>query len=264
MPECARIDALVTPFVDGALSAADEQAVARHIERCPPCRAKVSAERSVRALLHARCADLDSVAAPPRLKARCAALCSRKPGSVVPFPDNGAAAGASRAARWRARLTPVAAAAALILAVGSVLYLATDRSSRVLAAELATDHEKCFALNRLVGTQHTSEAVRIQMASTFDWHVRMPDTSSRRDVSLVGSRPCLYGKGKVAHIMFTHNGQPVSLFMLPNDARPDAELDVLGHRCRIWSEGERTFVLVARASDSSLDDMAAFVRSTIK
>ncbi len=102
------------------------------------------------------------------------------------------------------------------------------------------------------------------MAAGFGWNLRLPDTSSHEDVALVGSRPCLYGEGKVAHIMYTHNGKPVSLFMLPREARADQLVEVFGHRCRIWSEGDRTFVLVARESVSEMDQMAALVRTTVR
>jgi hypothetical protein len=102
------------------------------------------------------------------------------------------------------------------------------------------------------------------MAAGFDWHVQLPDTSDHTDVSLVGSRPCLSGEGKVAHIMYRHNGEPVSLFMLPGEARPDQIVEVFGHQCRIWSEGDRTFVLVARESSAEMDRMVALVRTTVR
>ena len=48
--------------------------------------------------------------------------------------------------------------------------------------------------------------------------------------------------------MYTYNGQPVSLFMLPRETRASELVQVFGHQARIWSEGDRTFVLVARES----------------
>lgn len=260
MPDCSRIDALVTPFVDGELAAGDEQAVSSHIAACPPCRAKVAAERAVRALVRARRSDLPHTSAPPALKARCAMMCR------AAARDNAASAGFSvPRVSWRTRLAPFALAAALVLVVGGAfLYQATRSSARVLAAELALDHEKCFRLNRLLGTQHTSDAVEAAMASGFGWHVRLPDTTGHDDVSLVGSRPCLSGEGKVAHIMYRHNGQPVSLFMLPGERRDEQIVQVFGHQCRIWSEGDRTFVLVASEPPDELERMAALVRTTIK
>lgn len=260
MPDCSRIEALVTPFVDGELPAGDDQVVSNHLAACPPCRAKVIAERAVRQLLKARRTDLAQTA-PPALKARCAMLRSAAgPRTAPPTPT-----GARQPASWHARLAPFALVATLVLVVGGAfLYQATRSSARVLAAELALDHEKCFRLNRVLGTRHSADAVQAAMASGFDWNVELPDTADRADVTLVGSRPCLSGEGKVAHIMYEHNGQPVSLFMVPGETRPDQLVEVFGHQCRIWSAGDRTFVLVARESPAELDEMAALVRTTIK
>ena len=50
MPECSRIETLLTPFVDGELPGDEQQEMTRHLQACAPCRAKVAAERSVRSL----------------------------------------------------------------------------------------------------------------------------------------------------------------------------------------------------------------------
>ena len=100
------------------------------------------------------------------------------------------------------------------------------------------------------------------MNSWFDWDVELPDVG-HEDVTLEGSRPCLSGEGKVAHIMYRHHGQPVSLFMLPRDARTDEVVEVFGHKARIWSSGARTFVLVAQEPDPELERMVSLVRTTV-
>ncbi len=268
MPECSRIDPLVTPFVDGDLPHGDEVVVAQHLTACPPCRAKVAAERAIRSLLQARRADLTAAHAPDDLKRRCSGLASSSSRTVVPFPaarETPRVPLLAAARTWRAKLAPYAVAATLILAVGTAfLYQATRSSSRVLAAELALDHEKCFRLNHLLSTANTPSAVQASMHSWFDWDVHLPDTSDHEDVSLVGSRPCLYGEGKVAHIMYMHRGQPVSLFMLPRETREEQVVSVFGHHARIWAEGDRTFVLVARESAQELDRMVSLVRTTIR
>jgi anti-sigma factor (TIGR02949 family) len=265
MPDCSWIDPLVTPFVDGELPEGQQETLTAHITACPKCRTRVAAERAVRTLMRSRRAELDMRTAPPSLKSRCAAL-RQQASRPAPFESFPATSGRRTAARtWRSRFAPLALAATLLLAVaGAFVYLATRSSSRVLAAELAMDHEKCFRLNTLLGTQHSPDEVRTEMASLFDWSVRLPDMAGHQDITLVGSRPCLYGEGKVAHIMYRHNGQPVSLFMLPRETRRNEIVDVLGHRACIWSEGDRTFVLVARESESELEQMAAVVKTTIK
>lgn len=262
MPECSHIDALVTPFVDDALPEGERQAVSQHITVCAACRAKVAVERSICSLMQTRRAALTPPAS-AELKSRCAALRSRQ-SPVLTFRANRADRVVVMSA-WRARIAPYALAASLFLAVtGAFVYQATRSSSRVLAAELALDHEKCFRLNALFGTQHSPESVETAMADGFDWHMRLPDISDEHDVSLVGSRPCLYGEGKTAHIMYRHNGQPVSLFMLPRESRADELVEILGHQARIWSAGDRTFVLVANESAREMERMTALVRTTLR
>ena len=264
MPDCSRIDTLVTPFVDGELPESEQQAISSHIAACPPCRAKVASERCIRSLMRQRRDDL-SACAPPALKARCARLAaSRAADSLTSVLPMSARSTPRISTWWRARLMPVGVAAALVLIVGTLVYQATANSTQLLAAELTADHEKCFRLNKLLGTHDTVDGVEHEMASGFDWQMHMPDVSTHRDVSVVGSRPCLYGQGTAAHIMFMQNGEPVSLFMLKRRPQSEQVVTVFGHQCRIWSEGNRTFVLVARASAVPLEQMATFVRTTVR
>jgi anti-sigma factor (TIGR02949 family) len=262
MSDCSHLDSRITPFVDGELPPDEQQALTGHVAACPACRAAVAAERAVRTLIASRRAELTAPTAPSGLKARCSAVMSAGPAPVLPMSP---ARPAARASRWRDRVMPLAMAATLVLMVGGAfLYTATRASTRVLAAELAMDHEKCLRLNRLLGTNDSPAAVEASMASIFDWSMRLPDTAAHEDVSLVGSRPCLYGEGKVAHIMFTYDGQLVSLFMLPRESRRDQVVAIFGHEARIWSDDERTFVLVSRESTQGMDRMAALVRTTIR
>jgi anti-sigma factor RsiW len=256
MSKCSHIDSLVTPYVDGALPAPDREAVERHVGACPPCRARLAAERAVRGALSATRSSICSERAPAALRARCAQL--GQAGQVGRVGQEG------QAGSWRSRLAPLALAASLVLVVGAAfLYQLTAGSTRVMAAELAADHVKCFALNRVLGTHQSAEIVESSMASGFDWRMTMPD-SERAGLELVGSRPCLYGEGKVAHIMFLHNGTPVSLFMLPRTTRGDELVRVLGHEADVWSAGDRTFVLVARETEAEVARMAAFIQSSVR
>jgi anti-sigma factor RsiW len=168
-------------------------------------------------------------------------------------------------AAWRERLAPLALAASLTVIVGGAfLYQATRSSARLLAAELTADHVKCFRLNALLNTHDSPAAVEADMASAFGWNMHLPSSADRGALRLVGSRPCLYGEGKIAHIMYEHNGHPVSLFMLPRETRQEQLVEIFGHQCRIWSEGDRTFVLVASDSARDVEEMVAVVRKTVR
>ncbi len=260
MPNCHQIDPLVTPFVDGELPDADRLAIEAHLRVCPPCHSRVVAEREVHALIRARVPALNRAEAPDTLHAKCWEHARLKPGAA-----DTAARAATPSIGVPTRLAPYALAASLVLVVGGAfVYQATDMSARVLAAELTADHLRCFAMNRALGTQQAPATVESSMASGFDWRMHLPDEPARAGLELVGSRPCLYGEGKIAHIMYRHEGRPVSLFMLPNSARTEELVEVLGHEAAIWCVGNRTFVLVAREPRRDVERMVSFVQASMR
>jgi anti-sigma factor RsiW len=284
MPNCHVIDPLVTPFVDGELAEGERRLVEDHLRACPPCHSRVAAERAVHQLIRARVTVL-CAAAPQPLRARCQQLAARAAAAAVEAdratdaasaqPGGAArprvaprassfAPGSSVPSSWLGRLTPYALAASLVLVVGGAfVYQATDSSAHVLAAELTADHMKCFAMNAALGTQQLPAAVETSMQLSFDWRMHLPETPERAGLELVGSRPCLYGEGKVAHIMYRHEGRPVSLFMLPNSSRAAQLVKVFGHEAAIWCAGNRTFVLLAKEPRPEVERMASFVQASM-
>jgi len=256
---CKTLDPLVTPYVDGELDAANRAEVDAHLRVCPPCHSRVAAERNVKELLQTRKAVFQQQGAPPALRAKCAGIAG-----TAGFKARTAARPA-QSSTWRTRLTPYALAASLVVIVGGAfLYELTDRSVRVLAAELTADHVKCFGLNRLLGTHEAASVVEGSIGSSFAWPLHLPEGPERAGLELVGARPCLYGEGRIAHIMYRHNGHPVSVFMLPKTSRAEALVDVMGHEAAVWSIGDRTFVLIAREPRGEVERMASFVHAGLR
>ena len=112
--------------------------------------------------------------------------------------------------------------------------------------------------------QINNAALISRLAAGFDWAMRLPAGAEREGLELVGSRPCLYGEGKIAHIMYRHNGEPLSLFMLPRTERPEQLVETLGHECAIWSSQDRTFVLVSRESRADVEKLAQYVHASMR
>ena len=257
---CDRIDPLVTPFVDGELPAPDRRAVEEHLRACPPCHSRVVAEREVHELIRARVPVLNKADAPDALHAKCWQIARG-----TPQPADAAARAALAPAPLATRLAPYALAASLVLVVGGAfVYQATDKSARVMAAELTADHVKCFAMNGVFRRHEGVAAVESSMVSSFGWSAHLPDNPAGAGMELVGSRQCLYGEGEIAHIMYRHDGHPVSLFMLPKTARTDGLVEVLGHEAKIWCVGNRTFVLVSREPRPEVERMASFVQASLR
>ena len=285
MLNCQSIDQLVTPFIDGELPDADRLAVAAHLSHCPPCHSRVIAEQAVHELIHTQRSAF-TTCAPEALRRRCAQLAGLQ-ASEAALPDAPASSAVAPTSTrrtvpsppfessrsfaqnlahrsWATRLAPFALAASLVVVVGGAfLYQATESSARLLAAELTADHLKCFAMNGALGTHQMPAAVESSMASAFNWRMHLPEEPARAGLELVGSRPCLYAEGKIAHIMYRHQGHPVSLFMLPKSARAQQLVKVLGHEAAIWCVGSRTFVLIAREPRDDVERMASFVQASL-
>jgi anti-sigma factor RsiW len=271
MRNCTFIDPLVTPYVDGELSATERTFVDDHLNECPPCCARVAAEGAVRDLVRARKAGLTTERASESLRSQCRDLAAqnvaRSPLSGVPAssPPPVRAARAGWRIPWRAGWAPLALTASLVLVVaGAFLYQATHHSARLLAAELAADHMKCFAANTLLGTHHAPAVVERSMMSAFGWQLHLPEQFDASGLELVGSRRCLYAEGKVAHLMYRDHGRPVSIFMLPKRVRAEELVEALGHEAAIWSSGDRTFVLVTRGSRAEVQRMASLVKAALQ
>jgi anti-sigma factor RsiW len=266
MSHCTSIDPLVTPYVDGELPAPQRAFVEDHLHRCAPCCARVASEAAVRDLVRARIPDLTAERASASLRVQCRNLThDAAAGPLVPPPPPARAARTGWWAPSRIGTVPLAVAAGLALLVaGAVLSVATHYSSRVLAAELAADHVKCFAANALLGTHHAPAAVERSMRSAFGWQLHLPEQSDASGLELVGARRCLYGEGKLAHLMYRVRGRPVSIFMLPTRVRPDELVEVFGHEAAIWSSGDRTFVLITRAPRAEARRMASVAKAALQ
>jgi anti-sigma factor RsiW len=254
MPNCQQIDSFVTPYVDGDVNQADRDIVERHLRDCPECSSRIRSEQAVHDLLRDRRAVLEAACAPPKLRVRCSSL----------GHSNEPVAG--WITTWRPRIVPALLAASLVVIVGGAfLYELTERSARVMAIELTADHVKCFRLiNNVLGPNHEPGAVESSMASRFAWQVRLPEHPEQAGLELIGARPCLYAEGLAAHIMYRHNGEPVSVFMLPKKTRSEEQIEVLGHQAAIWSADNRTFVLIAREPRAEVERMTAFVHNALR
>jgi anti-sigma factor RsiW len=267
MRNCHTLEPYVTPYVDGELPDEDRRAIDAHLRACAPCQSRVAAERAVHDLIRTKQSDLNAERAPDSLRAACRSLAAR---AIAPAAASAPRADAAQGFRTvpparRARVAPYALAASLVVVVGGAfVYQATDQSARVLAAQLTADHLKCFAMNSALGTHQGASAVESSLISSFGWNAHLPENAGRAGLELVGARPCLYGEGRVAHIMYRHEGRPVSLFMLPNTARTQELVNVLGHEAAIWCVGSRTFVLIAREPKPQVEQLASFVRAELR
>lgn len=247
---CADVTSRLAAYVDGD-GGAQHAEIASHLDACPACRVAAQAQAAARAVLKARAPQL-SATAPPGLRTRIAATLSE---------------GTPRRLTWPGRLSAVAPAVIVVIALGGVvLPFATVQSATLLAAQLALDHLKCFAIGGDAGGARIGKAdAEATLRRDYGIAASVPDSAPDGRLELLGVRRCLYGDGLAAHLLYRAAGEPVSLFILPGVARPPAELHVLGHHEIAWTQGDRTFMLVAHAgSAAALARVAPHIRNEAK
>jgi anti-sigma factor RsiW len=236
MDDCKRVAERVTPYVDGALPPGERQEVEQHLGHCPPCARGAEEEQGARAVLRERAVRLKEAPLPPGLRSRCEAL-AREHSRV------------RTVAVWR-MLVPATAIAVMLIITGVLIFsLATRRSDTLLAAQLTADHVKCFEMF-VPSTSTDASAVEEELESKYGWDMHVPPSSREAGLTLVGGRRCLYADGSMPHVMYEAAGQPVSLFRLEGVTRPPADVNALGHHCRIWTRGGHTYVLVLPDKES--------------
>ena len=245
---CREVEEKLASYVDGAANG-NAAAIAAHLATCDACRQLAHAQSVARTVLKARAPQLSPIA-PPGLRTRIIANTANQPQEPI--------------LAWTGRLTAFAAAAMFVLTLGAVLLpVATLRSTTLLAAQLALDHLKCFTIEGDAdGAPIAKQQAEATLKQDFDLIVKVPASLAAEKLELMAVRRCLYGDGRAAHLMYRLDGEPVSLFIVPGMSRPAAELSLFGHEQVVWTQGDRTYMLVARGgAGDGLARVASYLRN---
>ena len=253
MSKCRDLDALFAPYADGDAADGDRASVEAHLERCPPCRDRVAIQRSVRDVIVARRSTLRPGAS-EQLRARCVghARASTQPASAVRRII---------LQKW----VPLSLAATLVLALAGAFFYGLNDNVEALAVQATLDHMTCFQLAPERLAHADASAAAHDWAEKQGWAIEIPASSSSSDLELLGVRRCTMSSGGVAHVLYKWHGQPLSVFVVPHSFRALREqrelAEKFGHEAVVWSGGDRTYVLLARAQPSELTPVVRYVRA---
>jgi anti-sigma factor RsiW len=248
--------------VDNLLGPDERARVDRHLRSCGACRAIAAVESGGRTVLRHQASRVLAEPLPPGLRTRCEALARERVRLGATRAMRGATTGTGLAglmSTWPRSLVPTIFSVLLLVFTASALFsLATRRSDAVLAAQLTADHSKCFKLFS-AGESSVVDARQVErmLAEQYGWGIHVPPSSAAAGLRLIGARRCLYADGLIPHVMYRANGQDVSLYVLNGVTRKATDLVTFGHRSRIWTRDNTTFVLVAPA-----DETGAFAAAT--
>ncbi len=235
---CRDVAALIDAYVDGELGAVEIPPVARHLEGCASCRRQFEDRQALGALLR----RLPYYDAPPRLHTAIAR-------SQQTF-----------SARRRAR-TWLAAAAAIVLAVGAVEGVDGVRRARAtsaVAAAVIGRHVEALGAAPLIqvasSDQHT---VKPWFQGKLDFSPPVPDLTAA-GFELVGGRVDRVAGRTAAVLVYRRRLHVIHVFVWPardNTRAADART-IRGFHERHWTAGDLSVWAVSDVND---DDLTAFV-----
>ncbi len=260
MSECRRTAGRLAAYTDASLPPAERDEVERHLDACPPCRDEASQQSGAHAILRARADRLRAEMLPPGLRSRCEAL-AREHAALPPARSWATPRLRAFGASARQGLVPVTLAAILLVFTGAaIVSLATQRSDALFAAQLTADHTRCFRQHVGAAAPGLDAAqVEARLARDYGWRLHVPASLPNNELRLVHARRCLYAEGRIPHVLYRAHGEDLSLFVIEGVARPPADVTAFGHRSRIWTRGDTTFVLVSSTSAGNLDAAARYL-----
>ena len=257
MNECRDLEEVLSAYVDDEAGEGDCARIRAHIEACGCCRARFASERQAREVVRAR-RDVLRTCAPHALKARCAAH------AVHAAPPARTAATAVPRGTFVRRWAPLSLAATVLLAVASVFGLGLNDKVQALAFQTTIDHVTCSRFKgAMQEVDNVAEAERWQ--SRFGWAIAVPASSEASDLKLEAVRRCLLTDGTVAHMLYSWQGAPLSVYVLPKRTLTDAAEVArrFQHNAVMWSSNDRTYIVVTpRPRDPAFERVVSYVRAS--
>ena len=261
--ECHQCEPILASYVDGVAPAGDRERIEKHIEACACCRDWLARERVAHEALRARRSGLRTCAS-EHLKARCAAHAARKaaPAAAPVTRFSPAARRPSLIRRW----APMSLAAALVLAVAALFGLRLSSPAQALALQTTVDHAKCSRFHLPEGAADPVTTAQ-QWQARFGWPLRLPtsvsDPSAPAGPTLRTVRRCAVTDGRVEHLIYSYQGEPLSVYVLPKRTLVDEAQFVrrFQHETVMWSQGDRTYIIVTSGPRENLTSMIAYVKT---
>jgi anti-sigma factor RsiW len=236
---CAFIERDLDAYVDRELDAKAAALVRDHLGACESCRSRV-AEREALGLL---VRSTSYYTAPPRLRVRVAALTRRR-------------VSLHRLSTW-------AAAAALLVAVGSGLLLVRSATIRGDATieEAVDSHVRSLMPGHLFDVQSTDQhTVKPWFLGRLDFAPPVVDLAAA-GFPLVGGRLDYLNGRPAAALVYQRRQHTINAFITADVTTPDqptVERSVRGFHVRQWTRGGMAFWAVSDVNDAELTE---FVRA---
>ena len=108
-------------------------------------------------------------------------------------------------------------AATLLLAVAGVFFYGLRGGGEALAAQLVSDHVKCFEFAPAPTLLPDAQALAREWLTTRGWNLKVPAGQSSEQLQLLGVRRCISIDGTTAHVMYKWRGEPLSVYVVNHE-----------------------------------------------
>jgi anti-sigma factor RsiW len=211
---CAEVELLAEPYLDGEFEEAERAAVEAHLASCDACRSRVAATQSIRSALRAKLKEAlapgtPAGTAPESLRRRIAEALDRE------TADREAAA--RPAPWWRRAVSPLPVAAAAACVAGALVVLAGHRSADPLVEEAVRKHARDLPLE-LNAASLGPEAISSLLASKLEFNPR-PPAFDAPGLRLVGARFAQLREWPAAYMRYETPRGHVGLFIVDDPGR---------------------------------------------
>lgn len=243
---CAEARDLVHLYIDQELDLVRVAEVDRHLQSCAACRERYERQQALRSSLRK---GAGYHRAPPELREHLQVALRGQ-------ADDAARPRAHRPTRWN---TGLAIAAAVVLSVSVVIYLAMPAPPDRLADNIVSSHIRSLMVNHLSDVassdQHT---VKPWFNGKLDYSPPVDDLTAQ-GFPLVGGRLDYVNDRPVAALVYRHRLHVINLFVWPakdEKIREPQALERQGYNLLHWTRGGMEFWAVSDLNAAELTKFA--------
>jgi anti-sigma factor RsiW len=238
--QCERARELLSPYLDGELSAEERRAVAAHIEGCRSCSAQVDDFRRIGRTLAEAGREPTPKALALRVRANLAREAEGEESRIAPSPNKPVRIRPSAALRALMRQAAVVAAACVLSALATWWIAGTvGEASRVEQEVLAAHVRSLLQDSPIQIASSDAHTVKPWFAGRIDFAPDVKDLAAD-GFPLLGGRLDYVGGRRVGAVVYKRRLHTINVFMWPSANPGDAaprNMARNGYNLLAWSRG---------------------------
>jgi anti-sigma factor RsiW len=238
--QCERARELLSPYLDGELSAEERRAVAAHVEGCRSCSAQVDDFRRIGRTLAEAGREPTPKALALRVRANLAREAEGEEGRIASSPVKPAPGRPSSALHALMRQAAVIAAACVLSALATWWIVGTAGEASRLEQEVLAAHVRSLLQDSPIQVASSdAHTVKPWFAGRIDFSPDVKDLAAD-GFPLLGGRLDYVGGRRVGAVVYKRRLHTVNVFMWPSASPGDAAPRLVarnGYNLLAWSRG---------------------------